>query len=40
MVLMMEKYQNQLEDIVEERTKELIAEKNRTEQLLQRMLPK
>lgn len=38
-MVMMEKYQNQLEDIVEERTAELSDEKRRTENLLQRMLP-
>uniref|UniRef100_A0A914XMS5 Guanylate cyclase n=1 Tax=Plectus sambesii TaxID=2011161 RepID=A0A914XMS5_9BILA len=40
MMLMMEKYQNQLEDLVEERTAELRDEKKRTETLLHRMLPK
>lgn len=35
----MEKYQNQLEELVEERTAELRDEKRRTENLLQRMLP-
>lgn len=39
MMVMMEKYQNQLEDLVEERTSELHDEKRRTENLLQRMLP-
>lgn len=39
MMVMMEKYQNQLEDLVEERTAELREEKKRTENLLQRMLP-
>ncbi|KAI6217267.1 Guanylate cyclase [Aphelenchoides fujianensis] len=39
MMNMMEKYQNQLEDLVEERTAELKDEKRRTENLLQRMLP-
>ncbi|VDK17879.1 unnamed protein product, partial [Anisakis simplex] len=39
MMLMMEKYQNQLEDLVEERTAELRDEKRRSENLLQRMLP-
>ncbi|VDM94971.1 unnamed protein product [Thelazia callipaeda] len=38
-MLMMEKYQNQLEDLVEDRTTELREEKRRTENLLQRMLP-
>ena len=35
----MEKYQYQLEELVEERTAELKDEKRRTENLLQRMLP-
>lgn len=35
----METYQNQLEDLVEERTAQLQDEKKRTENLLQRMLP-
>ncbi|VBB30422.1 unnamed protein product [Acanthocheilonema viteae] len=39
MMIMMEKYQNQLEDLVNERTTELREEKRRTENLLQRMLP-
>uniref|UniRef100_A0A9J2PPX9 Guanylate cyclase domain-containing protein n=1 Tax=Ascaris lumbricoides TaxID=6252 RepID=A0A9J2PPX9_ASCLU len=39
MMIMMEKYQNQLEDLVEERTAELRDEKRRSENLLQRMLP-
>ena len=38
-LVMMEKYQNQLEDLVEERTTELRDEKRRTDLLLQRMLP-
>ncbi|CAK5037585.1 unnamed protein product [Meloidogyne enterolobii] len=38
-LVMMEKYQNQLEDLVDERTKELRDEKRRTDLLLQRMLP-
>ncbi|CAJ0959875.1 unnamed protein product, partial [Mesorhabditis belari] len=40
MVLMMERYQTQLEALVEERTAELRDEKRRSENLLQRMLPK
>ncbi|CAJ0587054.1 unnamed protein product, partial [Mesorhabditis spiculigera] len=39
MMLMMERYQNQLELLVEERTAELRDEKRRSENLLQRMLP-
>lgn len=37
---MMEKYQYQLEYLVDERTTELTNEKHRTEMLLQRMLPR
>ena len=40
MVAMMEKYTNHLEDVVEQRTGELISEKHKTEALLLRMLPK
>ncbi|XP_057310994.1 atrial natriuretic peptide receptor 1-like isoform X2 [Hydractinia symbiolongicarpus] len=40
MVAMMEKYTNHLEEVVEQRTGELISEKQRTEALLLRMLPK
>jgi hypothetical protein len=40
MMAMMEKYQKNLEDIVEERTTLLIEEKKKTEGLLLRMLPK
>ncbi|XP_045214115.2 receptor-type guanylate cyclase Gyc76C-like [Mercenaria mercenaria] len=40
MMAMMEKYQKNLEDIVEERTTLLIEEKKKTEALLLRMLPK
>lgn len=40
MVAMMEKYQKNLEDIVEDRTTMLIEEKKKTEALLLRMLPK
>ncbi|XP_074654709.1 atrial natriuretic peptide receptor 1-like [Tubulanus polymorphus] len=40
MVSMLEKYANNLEDIVEQRTLELIDEKRKTDALLFRMLPK
>lgn len=40
MMVMMEKYQTQLEDLVAERTTELRDEKKKTETLLHRMLPK
>jgi len=40
MMSMMEKYQKNLEDIVEERTVALMDEKKKTEALLLRMLPK
>jgi len=36
---MMEKYANNLEDLVNERTSMLIHEKKKTEDLLHRMLP-
>ena len=39
MMKMMEKYQYQLEDLVDERTEQLIDEKKKTEILLHRMLP-
>ncbi|XP_047143124.1 atrial natriuretic peptide receptor 1 isoform X1 [Hydra vulgaris] len=39
MVAMMEKYTNHLEDIVNQRTGELLSEKQKTEALLLRMLP-
>ena len=39
MMLMMEKYSNNLEDIVAERTEELREEKLKTEKLLYKMLP-
>ena len=37
---MLEKYSNNLEDLVRARTEELDAEKKNTEQLLNRMLPR
>ena len=40
MVMMMEKYSNQLEEIVGERTLELQEEQKKTEDLLFKMLPK
>jgi len=40
MMAMMEKYQKNLEDIVDERTTMLLEEKKKTESLLLRMLPK
>ena len=40
MIAMMEKYANQLEDLVAQRTKELEEEKKKTEELLFRMLPR
>ena len=36
---MMEKYGNNLEEMVEERTQELVEEKKKTDRLLYRMLP-
>ena len=40
MIQMLEKYANQLEDLVTERTQQLQEEKKRTDMLLYRMLPK
>ena len=40
MVAKLEKYANNLEDIVEQRTAELVEEKKKTDSLLYRMLPK
>ena len=39
MVAIMERYSNNLEELVDERTEELRKEKAKTEQLLHRMLP-
>ena len=36
---MMEKYANDLEEVVEERTRQLVEEKKRTDHLLYRMMP-
>ena len=40
MLRMMEKYANDLEDIINDRTKQLTEEKKKTEVLLYRMMPK
>ena len=40
MIAMMERYTNNLEDIVAERTEQLEEEKRKTDALLYRMLPK
>lgn len=39
MMAMMEAYQNNLENLVEQRTEQLVEEKKKTETLLHRMLP-
>ena len=39
MIAIMERYTNNLEELVDERTQELQKEKAKTEQLLHRMLP-
>lgn len=40
MIYMMEKYSNQLEEVVSERTRQLADEQKKTEELLSRMLPR
>lgn len=40
MINMLEKYANNLEDLVEERTMALNEEKDKTDKLLYRMLPR
>lgn len=40
MLAMMEKYANNLEEIVDERTDQLIEEKKKTDALLYEMLPR
>ena len=40
MIKMMERYSNHLEEMIDERTKEIEDEKKRSEQLLYRMLPR
>ena len=40
MVKMLEKYSNNLENIVEERTTLLVEEKKKTDELIYRMLPR
>lgn len=39
MMLMMERYQMKLEDLVDEKTEQLMMEKQKTDNLLHRMLP-
>jgi atrial natriuretic peptide receptor A len=40
MISIMEKYANNLEAVVDERTEQLIEEKKKTEELLHQMLPR
>lgn len=40
MLRMMEKYASNLEDLVNDRTKQLVEEKKKTDMLLYRMLPR
>ncbi len=40
MIQMLEKYANNLEGIVDQRTSELLEEKKKTEELLHNMLPR
>ncbi len=40
MIYMMEKYSNRLEEVVNERTKQLADEQKKTDELLSRMLPR
>ena len=40
MLQMLEKYANNLEDLVQQRTAQLVVEKNKSDELLYRMLPK
>lgn len=40
MIRMMEDYTNQLENLVDERTMQLVEEKAKTDELLYKMLPK
>ena len=40
MLLMLEKYANNLEEIVEQRTRDLVDERKKSDMLLYRMLPR